>query len=59
MTTWKFYKDRRHLWRWKRKATHGRVTRVVEESRKGFPALKECEDDATEAGWDGQVENRG
>jgi hypothetical protein len=54
--TWKFYKDRRHKWRWKRKSPI--QNRIVEECRKGFDTLHECEEDAHDAGWNGQSKTK-
>ncbi|MFC1744418.1 hypothetical protein ACFL35_10530 [Candidatus Riflebacteria bacterium] len=48
---WKFYKDKRHTWRWKRIARNGRI---VGASTEGYHNRKECFANAERNGYEGK-----
>lgn len=45
---WRFYRDRRGQWRWRRTASNGEI---VGASHQGYAHRFDCEANAQRAGW--------
>lgn len=47
---WEFYEDKRGEWRWRRKASNGKI---VGASCEGYSKKDACEENARRMGWKG------